>query len=85
VVVEHILSGDNDAPHRYLQEQDEWVTLVTGSAVVDVGGERMELGPGDWAFLPSGVPHTVERTQAGTTWLAVHVYPVGAAAPTLTP
>lgn len=61
--------------HPYLQEQDEWVTLLAGGAVLDVDGERLELGPGDWAFLPAGVAHAVVRTDAATSWLAVHVFP----------
>ena len=29
--------------------------------------------PGDWTFLPAGVPHSVIETEAGTNWLAVHL------------
>jgi cupin 2 domain-containing protein len=75
VVVEQILSGADDRPHAYLQSDDEWVALLAGAAVLDVDGERLDLGPGDWAFLPGGVPHTVLSTAAGTSWLAVHIHP----------
>jgi len=53
------------------------VTLLAGAAVLDVDGDRMHLGPGDWAFLPADVPHTVVSTAAGTSWLAVHLHPPG--------
>ena len=75
VVVEQILSGANEEPQRYVQTQDEWVTLLTGAAVLDVDGERMDLRPGDWVFLAAAVPHAVVRTDAGTSWLAVHLSP----------
>ena len=39
-----------------------------------VGGEAVELGPGDWVLLPAGVRHTVERKEQGTSWLAVHLH-----------
>jgi len=73
LVVEQILSGASDERADYLQEQDEWVVVLAGGAAITVDGEPVELGPGDWVFLPAGVPHTVERTEAGTSWLAVHL------------
>ena len=73
LVVEQILSGESSQPAEYLQEQDEWVLLLEGSATLEVGGERALLEPGDWVFLPAGTPHTVVQTAAGTSWLAVHV------------
>jgi cupin 2 domain-containing protein len=75
VVVEHILSSASDVAVRYVQDQDEWVVVLAGSAVVDVDGERHDLGAGDWVLLPARVPHTVVRTAAATAWLAVHIPP----------
>jgi len=73
LVVEQILSGAGDVPVEYLQNHDEWVIVLAGAAGLDVGGEEIELRPGDWAFLPGGVPHRLLRTSAGTSWLAVHL------------
>jgi cupin 2 domain-containing protein len=73
LVVEEILSGRLEAPVEYVQEQDEWVALLAGNARLEVDGETHELGPGDWLFLPAGVPHTLLETQPGTAWLAVHL------------
>lgn len=73
VVIEQILSGPSTARHDYLQETDEWVVVLDGAAVVEVGGERLALAAGGWAFLPAGVPHSVIETRAGTNWLAVHL------------
>ena len=75
LVVEHILSGASDQPVDYRQEADEWVAVLAGAAVMEVEGERLEMGPGDWVFLPGGLPHRVVRTAAGTSWLAVHLAP----------
>ena len=75
LVVEQILSGRTDHPRSYAQVQDEWVAVLAGAAVLEVAGERVALGPGDWVFLPAGVPHLLLETAVGTSWLAVHLYP----------
>lgn len=71
LVVEHILSGQLEAPVDYRQEEDEWVVLLTGSARLEADGESFDLGPGDWLFLPAGAPHRLVETTPGTSWLAV--------------
>lgn len=75
MVVEHIVSGPDVAPEEYLQEQDEWIVLLSGHAALDVGGEPVDLGPGVWVFLPAGVPHRLVEVEAGSNWLAVHLHP----------
>ena len=75
LVVERIVSSAAIESREYVQEQDEWVLLVHGEAVLRVAGELRTLKAGDYVFLPAGVPHRVERTAAGTIWLAVHLHP----------
>jgi cupin 2 domain-containing protein len=75
LAIRQILSGHIESPQEYLQDDDEWVLLLAGAAQIEVAGERLALGPGDWAFLPADVPHTVLETAAGTSWLAVHLRP----------
>jgi cupin 2 domain-containing protein len=72
LVVEHILSGTVETPVDYWQVEDEWVVLLTGSATLEVDGESLDLGPGDWLFLPARAPHRLVETTPGTSWLAVH-------------
>lgn len=84
LVVERIVSSSAITPREYAQPQDEWVVLVKGEAVIQVAGESIALKPGDHLFLPAGAPHTVERTSHGAMWLAVHLYPVQAAASDVT-
>lgn len=75
LVVERIVSSADITPQDYVQTQDEWVLLVHGEADLRIAGELRTLTPGDYVFLPAGTAHRVERTQAGTLWLAVHLYP----------
>ena len=75
LVVEQILSGRTERGQAYVQDQDEWVVLLAGAAVLEVEGEPVALAAGDWLFLPSGVAHIVLETEPGSSWLAVHLHP----------
>lgn len=75
LVVERIVSSASITPDEQIQTQDEWVLLVHGEATLQVAGKPVSLKSGDYLFLPAGVPHTVEHTSEGATWLAVHLHP----------
>jgi cupin 2 domain-containing protein len=70
-VVDQILSGRLDEPVPYDQDTDEWVVVLHGGAVLEVGGETLHLGPGDWVLLPAGTPHRLVETVPATSWLTV--------------
>ncbi len=72
VRIESIVSSAAPEPTQYLQDHDEWVLVLAGSATLDVDGDAVELTAGSWVFLPARVPHRVLRTDAGTRWLALH-------------
>jgi cupin 2 domain-containing protein len=75
VKIERIVSDGHASPEGfwYDQEQSEWVLLISGSAVLTVGDERLELSPGDHLLIPAHQRHRVESTSATekTIWLAV--------------
>jgi len=75
VKIERIVSDGHASPEGfwYDQEQDEWVLLVSGSAVLTVGDERIELNRGDHLLIPAHQRHRVESTSTTekTVWLAV--------------
>ena len=75
--VEQILSGVFDDPVDYVQDHDEWVVVLGGAAVLAVDGEDRAMAAGDWCLLPAGTPHTLVRTEPGTSWLAVRSVPSG--------
>ncbi|MGB8022633.1 MAG: cupin domain-containing protein [Candidatus Nanopelagicales bacterium] len=70
--VEHIVSSARPDPSEQLQDWDEWVLVLRGSARLEVAGEGVDLVARDWIVLPAGTPHRVVRTDAGTHWVAVH-------------
>ncbi|SDG52581.1 cupin domain-containing protein [Propionivibrio dicarboxylicus] len=75
LLVERIVSSADIVPGDYLQEQDEWVVLLRGSATLVVDGEEVRLATGDYLFLPARTPHSVTQTSAGALWLAIHLRP----------
>lgn len=75
LVIERIVSAADFATRGYVQSQDEWFVLLSGDALLQVGTERVSLKAGDYLFLPSGTPHTVECASHGALWLAVHLHP----------
>jgi quercetin dioxygenase-like cupin family protein len=44
-------------PRHYHEEQDEWFYCLAGAYVVEIGGQRFRLGPGDSVLGPRRVPH----------------------------
>lgn len=76
--VERIVSHGQASPPGfwYDQDWDEWVLLLSGSAVLrlEPQADAIRLAPGDQLLIPAGVRHRVEATDpAGpTVWLAVH-------------
>lgn len=75
LVIERIVSTSKIASQQYVQEQDEWVVLLKGSATLAVAGEHVALADGDYLFLPARTPHTVLTVSDGAMWLAVHLHP----------
>lgn len=75
LVVERIVSSAEIVPGNYLQEQDEWIVLLRGTATLRVADEEVHLSSGDYLFLPARTPHSVAQTSAGALWLAIHLHP----------
>jgi len=73
IQIERIVSSDNVKEKTYIQEEDEWVVLLEGEAVLQIKGEEKKLGKGESLFIPAKTPHKVLQTQKGTLWLAVHI------------
>jgi len=74
--IERIVSNGHATPPGvwYDQEQDEWVTVLRGTATLEfANGQRVQLKEGDCLTIPRHVKHRVAQTSAETIWLAVHV------------
>ena len=49
-------------PLHVHDEQEDIFLVLDGVLTVQVGDELVELGPGDFASVPPGVPHTFSNT-----------------------
>jgi len=68
-----IVSSDIVDDKIYIQDEDEWVVVLEGSATLDIDGKIERLSRGDSIFIASKVPHSVVESSSGTLWLAVHI------------
>lgn len=61
------------APLHLHHEQDEWIYVLAGEFVAEVGGKRMRLKPGDSLLMPMKVPHRWSVAQEQHCG-AIHLY-----------
>jgi len=57
VVFEHKDMGKGGPPRHVHQKQDEWLYVLKGEFVVEIGDERLMLKEGDSVLAPRKVPH----------------------------
>jgi cupin 2 domain-containing protein len=73
--VHHILSGPLPGPVHYRQDEDEFALVIEGAASLEVEGQVLDMGSGDWVWLPAGTEHSLLSAEPGTRWLTVHWSP----------
>lgn len=65
-------------PARHLHvAQDEWFYAVEGAFVLEIGGERLRLEPGDSVLAPRGVPHVWAHVGDGHGRILISFAPAG--------
>lgn len=75
--IERIISSGQTSPDGfwYDQDQNEWVILMQGEAVISFKNEsKKRLIAGDYILIPAHKKHRVEytSTEKKTIWLAIH-------------
>ena len=77
IKIERIISDAHSSPKDfwYDQDEDEWVIILQGSAVVEFeNDESVSLDVGDYLHIKAQQRHRVECTskKEKTIWLAIH-------------
>lgn len=62
--------GDGETPHKHT-EGDECFIVLKGVLVVDVEGERFEVGPREFCCFPRGVFHAVVEVRSPVETLMI--------------
>jgi len=73
VVINRIVSSDLREGKWYDQEEDEWLLLLEGEAVLGFDDGEKRLLRGDTLFIPAHQRHCVRRTSERALWLTVHI------------
>lgn len=76
-IVEHTDVKKSGPPRHVHHDQDEWFYVVKGDYIVEVGGERFKLGPGDSVLGPRKIPHAWAFVGEGTGKLIIAFQPAG--------
>jgi mannose-6-phosphate isomerase-like protein (cupin superfamily) len=66
-----------DTPLHVHAHEDELFHILDGEHVFECGGDRFEVGPGDFLALPRGVPHAHRRVVPGAGRFLVVTCPGG--------
>jgi len=72
IKIVRIVSSNKIEPQEYIQDDNEFVILLEGSATLEIDGKLKELVKGDTLFIRAKTPHKVLKTSKGALWLAVH-------------
>ncbi len=57
----------------YDQDEDEWVALIFGTAILEFGEGTLELEAGDALTIQAHRRHRVAATSVDAVWLALHL------------
>jgi cupin 2 domain-containing protein len=58
--------------YLYIQEEDEFVFILEGSAKLGIDGDIKEITKGEYLYIPAQMPHEILEITHGTLWLAIH-------------
>ena len=72
IKIVRIVSSDNLEPKEYIQDDNEFVILLKGCAVLEIDRKLKNLKKGDILYIPAKTPHKVLKTSQGALWLAIH-------------
>ncbi len=73
VTINRIISNRIENGSWYDQDEDEWLVLIRGVALLMIDNEEKTLKSGDTLFIPSQQLHKVISTSDDALWLTVHI------------
>ncbi|MDB5925943.1 MAG: hypothetical protein JWN13_4879 [Betaproteobacteria bacterium] len=57
--------GDTSSVHHFHHQDEEWVYVLSGRAIAEIGDEKHEVGAGDFmGFVAGSLPHCLHNPNA---------------------
>lgn len=57
--------GNTSSVYHFHHQDEEWVYILSGRAIADIGDTKHEVGPGDFmAFVAESLPHCLHNPNA---------------------
>ncbi len=61
----HLKPGKTSSVYHYHHHDEEWIYVLCGRGVAEIGDEKFEVGPGDFmGFVAGSLPHSLTNTNA---------------------
>ncbi len=73
VTINRIVSNRIENGQWYDQEEDEWLILIKGAALLMIDNEEKRLKAGDTLFIAAHELHRVLSTSENALWITVHI------------
>lgn len=77
LVLENVFHAPGGPAQHLHYDQDEWFYTLEGEFLMEVGGQRFEMRPGDSLLAPRRVPHVWAHTGEGRGRMLVTFSPAG--------
>ena len=74
IKINRIVSSREVEDKEYIQDEDEWLVLVKGEAILLLDKKEKKLLKGETLFIPAKVPHQVLYTKQNTLWITIHIF-----------
>ena len=74
VKIVRIISSNKLDIVEYIQDEDEWILILEGSATIIMNNQKYNLIQGEILFISSKTKHTIKNVENGTIWLAIHIF-----------
>lgn len=56
--------GRESTVYHFHRQDEEWIYILSGRGIAEIGGEKFEIGPGDFmGFVAGSAPHTLTNPQ----------------------
>jgi len=72
-VIKYVYAPGSEFP-EHSHDEDQVTVVVSGNIVFDVSGEKVELMPGETAYIPGGAPHSASVPKGGETVVSINVF-----------